>query len=149
MGKFLRSETNKKIEEKAWQVFWQKFQKTSPAEMEKILSGILSSEERLILMRRLAVVALLDKGESYLEISRILGISHQTISAVKKGFFGSEYKTSKSVLKEKKSKELPLPISGGAEFMSGLIEYWSETSKRLPAYKGVGYRGGKRKLRKS
>ncbi|MEK7654595.1 MAG: Trp family transcriptional regulator [Patescibacteria group bacterium] len=58
----------------------------SRKEIKFFLESILSDSERKLLLRRLAILALLRSGKSYKEIGRILWVSPQTVSTIKKNF---------------------------------------------------------------
>lgn len=61
----------------------------SKKEVQKFLESILSERERTFLLRRLAILALIQSGKSYKEIGEILWVSPQTVSTIKKNFSGN------------------------------------------------------------
>ena len=131
MSKFFATEENKKLEEKVWQEFLNKLRHAiSSKNSEEILETLLSSYEKKELARRLAIISLLNEGKTYRRISEILGVSHQTIRAVKKCVLENSSKFYNPYRrKEKKIKPLP-GIS--------LIEDLAEILSKAPAYKGKG-----------
>ena len=71
-----------------WEKFLDKLSSTkSRKDLKKILEKIISRDEKKMISKRIAVMALLKLGKSYREISRILWIAHHTVSAIKKNFF--------------------------------------------------------------
>ena len=135
MGKFFITEENKKLEEKAWQEFLNKLKHAiSSKNSGEVLETLLSSYEKKELVRRLAVVSLLSKGKTYRKISEILGVSHQTIRAVKKCVLENSSKFYNPYRrKEKKIKPLP-----GLSFIDDL----SRILSKAPKYKYTS-RGGR------
>jgi len=131
MNKFFTTEENKKLEEKVWQEFLNKLRHAiSSKNSEEVLETLLSSYEKKELARRLAIISLLNEGKTYRRISEILGVSHQTIRAVKKCVLENSSKFYNPYRrKEKKIKPLP-GIS--------LIEDLAEILSKAPAYKGKG-----------
>ena len=131
MSKFFATEENKKLEEKVWQEFLNKLRHAiSSKNSEEVLETLLSSYEKKELARRLAIISLLNEGKTYRKISEILGVSHQTIRAVKKCVLENSSKFYNPYRrKEKKIKPLP-GIS--------LIEDLAEILSKAPAYKGKG-----------
>ncbi len=88
----------------------------SRQDVQKFLESILSARERKFLLRRLAILALLRSGKSYKEIGRILWVSPQTVSAIKKNFSGKagQYKSHRKFNLMKKRATSPPPISSPA-----------------------------------
>ena len=131
MSKFFATEENKKLEEKVWQEFLNKLRHAiSSKNSEEVLETLLSSYEKKELARRLAIISLLNEGKTYRRISEILGVSHQTIRAVKKCVLENSSKFYNPYRrKEKKIKPLP-----GISLIEDLAEILSEA----PAYKGKG-----------
>jgi uncharacterized protein YerC len=56
----------------------------SKKELKAVLESFLAENEKKIILRRLAAIALIKQGKSYQEIGEILWISPATISAIKK-----------------------------------------------------------------
>lgn len=54
----------------------------TPEEIELFLSSFMSSTERLVFAKRLAIVWMLEQGKSYEEISHKLRVSSATISSM-------------------------------------------------------------------
>ncbi|MEK7192226.1 MAG: Trp family transcriptional regulator, partial [Patescibacteria group bacterium] len=67
----------------------------SKNEVKRILENLISEDEKKMMLRRLAILALVQAGKSYQEIGEILWVSPQTISTVKKNSLGlmSNYKS--------------------------------------------------------
>lgn len=65
---------------------------------KKILERLISEDEKKLILRRIAVGALVQAGKSYSEMSEILWLSPNTISTIKKNIFGN-HKNYKSYLK--------------------------------------------------
>ena len=63
----------------------------SPKETKKILENLISDYEKKVILRRLAVTALVGSGKTYQEIGEILWMSPQTISTAKKNLFVSSH----------------------------------------------------------
>ena len=75
---------------------------------KQILNSLFSNYEKEIATKRIAALILIQDGRGYKEISEILWLSHATISALKKNFFGksNNYKSQRS-LKMTKQTNLP------------------------------------------
>lgn len=131
MSKFFTTEENKKLEEKVWQEFLEKIkQAVSSNNIGEALEILLSSCEKKELARRLAIISLLNEGRTYRKISEILGVSHQTIRAVKKCVLENSSKFYNPYRrKEKKIKPLP-----GISLIEDLAEILSKAS----TYRGRG-----------
>lgn len=56
-------------------------------ELRAILDSLLAEDERKMILRRLAIMALIKQGAAYREIGKILWVSPATISAIKKNLF--------------------------------------------------------------
>ena len=94
MDRFLRTEVNKKLQEKVWREFLSQLKSVnSIKKLDGIFNTLLSFKEELILKRRLTVKFLLEQNKKHKEISEILGVSRQTINAVKKSLLEKSYKT--------------------------------------------------------
>lgn len=70
----------------------------SREETKKIMESLVSDYEKKVILRRLAVIALVRSGKSYREIGEILWTSPQTISTIKKNSIGipSNYRSYKN-----------------------------------------------------
>jgi len=66
-------------------------------DIKSILENLISEDEKKTALRRLAILALIREGKSYREIGKILWVSPQTISTVRKNVIG-KYKHYKSYL---------------------------------------------------
>ncbi len=60
----------------------------SKNEIKQIMENLITQDEKKMVLRRLAVLALLHEGKSYQEIGEILWVSPQTISTIKKNSTG-------------------------------------------------------------
>ena len=131
MDKFFATEENKKLEDEVWRKFLDKLKKNIFSKNSgEILENLLSSYEKKELARRLAVIALLSEGKTYRKISEILGVSHQTIRAIKKCALENSSKFYNPYRKkEKKGKPVP-PIS--------LIDDLADILSNWPTYSGKG-----------
>ncbi len=92
--------------EKLWDRLLEKIsQSKSKNEIKKVLENILSFNEKKILLRRLAILALVRSGKSYQEIEEALWVSPQTISVIKKGYASQsgQYQSDRSMRKNKGS----------------------------------------------
>jgi len=126
MNKFFTTEENKKLEEKVWQEFLGKIkQVVSSKNIGEVLEILLSSYEKKELARRLAIISLLNEAKTYRKISEILGVSHQTIGAVKKCVLKNSSKFYSSY-RRKEKKINPLP---GVSFIDNLAKILSKTPK--------------------
>ena len=131
MSKFFTTEANKKLEERVWQKFLEKMKlAVSSKNAGEALEILLSFYEKKELMRILAIISLLNEGRTYREISEILGVSHQTIRAVKKCLLENSSKFYNPYRRKEKKIE-PLP---GVSLMDNLTEILS----KAPVYKGKG-----------
>ncbi len=80
---------------------WSKFlgnieKANSKKEIAELLDNLLSSNEKILISKRLAAVALIKGGKSYREIGKILWISPGTVSAIKKSvYLPANYKSSR------------------------------------------------------
>jgi len=96
----------------------------SKSEVKKFLESLLSEKERRFLLRRLAVVALLRSGKSYKDIGRILWVSPQTISTIKRNFLGKskQYRSHRSIHPKKQGEPRKLPNDNLAvDFIFGFL----------------------------
>ncbi len=112
----------KEWEKYLWEEFLKEFEKANPKESAKFLNNLLSDDEKFSITRRWAVIVFLKEGLSYKEIGRILWISPNTISAIKKSiekrsnYRSSRYYTNKS-LEEKRKRMKGLPPQT-------IFDYW-------------------------
>lgn len=60
---------------------------TDEKETQRILEKLVSESEKKMILKRLAVVALVQSGKSYREIGKILWLSPNTVSTIKKNIF--------------------------------------------------------------
>ncbi len=86
-----------------WKELVRKFSELNSASQSEIfLNKLLTKKEKDVLIKRLMIMVLIQKGKSYSEISEMLWLSPNTISAIKKGLKNSEYKSYFEILKNKK-----------------------------------------------
>ncbi len=75
--------------EELWSRVIEKLAKTSsPEEIRKILENLMSEYERKMILKRLAVIAMVRSGKSYSQISEVLWLAPNTISTIKKNILG-------------------------------------------------------------
>ena len=60
----------------------------SEKEVKNILEKLITENEKNMILRRLAVIALIQSGNSYRAIGKILWLSPNTVSAMKKNILG-------------------------------------------------------------
>lgn len=100
---------SKESEERIFEVFWQTIADLKTKEtVKKFLEDLLSSTEKTMLAKRLAIAILLTKGHDYRSISKTLKVSTATIMLIntwlKQG--GQGYKmVIQKLLKREKSEE--------------------------------------------
>ena len=76
--------------QKLWAELILKIQQAeSEKEINFLLERLFSEDEKSMVLKRLAVIALIRSGKSYREISEILWLSPNTISTIKKNLFGN------------------------------------------------------------
>ena len=75
---------SEKIKNKAWALFREEF--TANADAALSFKKFFTPRELNMIEKRLAILALLRQGKSYLSIRRELGVSPATISFIKHGF---------------------------------------------------------------
>ncbi len=115
--------SRKKWEENIWQRFLENIDKAvSKSEIIKLLDNLLSPNEKKLISKRLAAMALIKAGATYMEAGRILWISPSTISALKKSVYkaakyqSNRYYTEKSRSEKRKNmKGLPAQT---------IFDYW-------------------------
>jgi len=114
----------KNLENYFWLKFCENVEKSSSERTARILSSLLSVDEKEAIMKRLAAVNLIRAGKSYKEIGKILWMSPSTVSAVKKsmakatGYKSGDFYASQSK-KEKEKKIKPLPERT-------IFDYWAD-----------------------
>ena len=73
--------------EELWENLLETISKTkSKKEIKQLFEKLISKDEKNMILKRLAVIALIKSGNSYQKISEILWLSPNTISAIKKMF---------------------------------------------------------------
>ena len=115
-----------------WELnIWSKFlvnieKANSKKEIAKLLDNLLSSNEKILISKRLATVALIKGGKSYREIGKILWISPGTVSAIKKSIsLPANYKSSRYYCGRNKSEKIKRMKGIPPET---IFDYWA----RLP-----------------
>jgi DNA-binding CsgD family transcriptional regulator len=97
---------------KEWESFiWSDFLKKItdgkfPKEARDVFNGLLTENEKRLIIKRLTALAMIKSGKSYKDIGEILWISPSTISALKKSVLKkSGYKSSREYHGANKNKE--------------------------------------------
>ncbi len=86
----LRGNSADKWSEQLWAKLLDKISKLNDGqEIRHILEKLISEDEKKMILKRLAVIALLRSGKSYREIGEILWLSPNTVSTIKKNIFGN------------------------------------------------------------
>lgn len=76
---------------KLWSQFIKRLAKIdSEEEMNRVLEGFVSNHEKKAILKRMAILTLVESGRSYQEISEILWLSPNSVSTVKKNFLTNE-----------------------------------------------------------
>ena len=98
----------------------------SKKEIAELLDNLLSYNEKILISKRLAAVALIKDGKSYREIGKILWISPGTVSAIKKSIYlPVSYKSSRYYYGRNKSEKIKRMKGIPPET---IFDYWA----RLP-----------------
>jgi len=128
MVKYIQTTTTKDLGERAWRDLTARMQKNiGQSKIEKTLTALLSPSEKLELTRRLVIISFLEEGKSYKQISRILGVSPQTISAVKKSFSGAQ-SVPYVPYRKKEKKYKPAPEISYFDEIDKLFSVWPTKS---------------------
>lgn len=116
-----------------WSKFLGNIEKAdSKKEIAELLDKLLSSNEKILISKRLAAVALIKGGKSYREIGKILWISPGTVSAIKKSIYlPASYKSSRYYYGRNKSEKIKRMKGIPPET---IFDYWA----RLPVPKKGG-----------
>ncbi len=121
-----------------WTKFLKKIEEANlKKEIAELLDNLLSSNEKILISKRLAAIVLIKEGKSYKEIGKILWISPGTVSAIKKSvYLSANYKSNRyysGINKKEKIKRmkgippetifdywarLPIPKKGGGSWKS-------------------------------
>lgn len=87
MAKISQAKINKKFEEKIYFLFKQLISDLkNPQEVEIFLRDFLTKTELKVLLKRFAVIYLLNQKESYQQIKKNLGVSSTTIASLTRQF---------------------------------------------------------------
>lgn len=91
-----------------WSKFLDDIEKVgSKKEIAELLDNLLSPNEKILISKRLAAVALIKSGKSYREIGRVLWVSPGTISAIKKSIYlPVNYKSNRYYYGKNKSEKI-------------------------------------------
>ncbi|MCX6702424.1 MAG: helix-turn-helix domain-containing protein [Candidatus Wolfebacteria bacterium] len=103
------------LNEESWQKFESELKRGG--NVKKLLTKYLSPDEFAVFEKRLAIISLLEKGKTYLEIRRELDASPSTVSFVRQGF--KINKKPKKIIKPSEIKLKP------------------DHKRKFPRYKGV------------
>ncbi|PIP30114.1 hypothetical protein COU12_01690 [Candidatus Jorgensenbacteria bacterium CG10_big_fil_rev_8_21_14_0_10_54_38] len=124
----------KKWEGLAWQRFLETAEKAgSERKLNLLLDSVLSASEKRLIVRRLAVMALIGQGRTYREIGRRLWLSPSTVSAIKRGMRGrSPYRSRRESDREARKKKRG--AEGKPVSAHPMIEYWLN----MPTISGKG-----------
>jgi len=93
--------------EELWENLLETISKTkSKKEIKQLFEKLISKDEKNMILKRLAVIALIKSGNSYQKISEILWLSPNTISAIKKNVFENHtsYKSYRNFYKDRNNK---------------------------------------------
>ncbi len=96
--------SRKEWENHLWEEFIKILSKISSENQTlKFLNILLTKREKENLIKKLVVIALIRKGKNYKEISELLWLSPNTVSAVKKGLKNSLYESYQEISKNRNS----------------------------------------------
>ncbi len=114
---------------KDWEDFiWEEFAQTllglnSKKQITGLLNSVISKKEKNFIIKRLIAIQLINQGKSYSEISRILWISPNTISSIKKCLNNQTVYQSKKIkgenIKNKRTKRFD-------ESAEEILRYWKK-----------------------
>lgn len=125
-----------------WKRFLDRLSGEKTGKKRQAIGMLFSKYEKRIITQRLAILALLREGKGPREISRLLFVSRNTVTAARKNFLGNHetYKSQRDLPTNKKPKigESPKNTQKNwlAEFFSG-IDLW-EIIKNPPRPPGIG-----------
>ena len=114
ISKILNEKHRTKWGEAIWSAICNHMTDSKSTTLEKALGKLLSTDEKQIIINRVAILALVRAGKSYSEIGELLWVSPVTISTVKKNFWdkSDHYKSRRAFpAKEKRwsnSKEIKI-----------------------------------------
>lgn len=111
------------------------------SEIRKILESLISNYEKKVILKRLAIIASVRMGKSYQEISEMLWLSPNTISAIKKNIIRSNKENYQSYRRfyggsRKYSEKIRVPKSFLKELF-GDLDIW-DVLTNPPRPKGIG-----------
>lgn len=112
----------------------------SKEKLKRVVERLISAKEKKMILRRLAIEALVRSGKSYRQIGEILWISHPTISTVKKNIFNvGNYKSYRKFYKGPRQYSVD-EIKSEKSFLEELfgdVDIW-EIIKNPPRPPGTG-----------
>lgn len=111
--------SRKEWREFIWLEFLREVKKTkSEEQFKEILESVLSAKEKNLIINRLMAAALIKNGKTYREISELLWLSPNTISAIKKNLlrksFYQGYRGRPIVIDKKLKKKITIEDLGDA-----------------------------------
>lgn len=109
MEEVSKFKSRKEWEDFIWLKFLERAEKTkSNKQLKNFLDGLLSVNEKKLIIKRLTALAMIKAGKTYKEIEEVLWISPSTISALKKsvekrsGYQSNRYYVEKSANEKRK-----------------------------------------------
>lgn len=92
MAQISRYPISKEVYQRCWEVFVKTLIDIhNSQDAQQIIEDLLTPTERIMLVKRLAIALLLEKGYEYREIGRILKVSFPTVALVSKSLkYGSD-----------------------------------------------------------
>ena len=93
MAKVVRNKLDKKTTDSLWREFWERIQNLrSLGDLRDFLHKFFTKDEKILILRRLALMRLVRGNKKYREIKDMLDVSATTISAVKSMLKGGKYR---------------------------------------------------------
>lgn len=90
--KILKDKLNKQAGKIVWEILFKEIQKIhSINDLKKFFEEFLTEDERVFILRRLAIIKLIQDKKKYRDIKNFLNVSGNTISAVKDIILGYGY----------------------------------------------------------
>ena len=124
MARVLRKKLSQNIEKSLWMKFLKEVKNIDSVEsLKSFLDRFFTNDEKILILRRLAVMELIENRRKYRDIKNILDVSSATISAVKDIIEGRGY-NKKPTRKENKT-------------ISTLREFKKNKRSKFPAYRFI------------
>lgn len=145
----LRGKSAEAWMETLWKELLEKLTDLKDEHFKCALEKLISEDEKKMILRRMAVAALVRKGKSYRDIGNILWVSPSNISAIKKNIFQAGHYKSQRSFKTTRQTNSPnkalFKKSWLDELLSGFdgIDLW-ELIKNPPRPTGMGIKSGNR-----